>query len=165
MGQSNIVFRALELIRARSGGAGTESVEVLKSIPVAGGMAGGSADAAATLLAYDRLHHADLPDAALLEIAAELGSDVPFSLVGGTARGRGRGEVVQPLDDRGSRWWVAVPVDDRSVDARGLRALRQALPPRTGRARRTGRSAVGPGQRRGAAPGARPAQRPAGACP
>ena len=47
----------------------------------------------------------------LLELAAELGSDVPFSLVGGTARGRGRGEVVQPLDDRGTWWWVAVPAD------------------------------------------------------
>ena len=109
MDESNIVFRSLELIRARSGRRGTESIEILKSIPVAGGMAGGSADAAATLLAYDRLHDAGLPDAVLLEIAAELGSDVPFSLVGGTARGRGRGEVVQPLDDRGSWWWVAVP--------------------------------------------------------
>ncbi len=109
MGEGNIAFRALELIRARSGRGGTESIEILKSIPVAGGMAGGSADAAATLLAYDRLHDAGLPDDTLLEVAAELGSDVPFSLVGGTARGRGRGEVVQPLDDRGSWWWVAVP--------------------------------------------------------
>ena len=58
-------------------------------------MAGGSADAAAALLAFDRLHDAGLPDDVLLEIAAELGSDVPFSLVGGTARGRGRGEVVR----------------------------------------------------------------------
>ncbi len=109
IGGGNIAFRALEVIRARTGRHGHEAVEILKSIPVAGGMAGGSADAAATLLAYDRLHRTGLPDDVLLDLAAELGSDVPFSLVGGTARGRGRGEVVQPLDDRGTWWWVAVP--------------------------------------------------------
>ena len=111
LGPDNIAFRALELIRVRAGRPGHEAVSILKSIPVAGGMAGGSADAAATLLAYDRLHDAGLPDDVLLDLAAELGSDVPFSLLGGTARGRGRGEVVQPLDDRGSWWWVAVPAD------------------------------------------------------
>ena len=111
LGPDNIAFRALELVRARTGRTGHEAISILKSIPVAGGMAGGSADAAATLLAYDRLHDAGLPDGVLLELAAELGSDVPFSLVGGTARGRGRGEVVQPLDDRGTWWWVAVPAD------------------------------------------------------
>lgn len=109
LGPDNIAFRALDLVRARTNRPGTEAVRILKSIPVAGGMAGGSADAAAALLAFDRLHDAGLPDAVLLEIAAELGSDVPFSLVGGTARGRGRGEVVEPLEDRGSWWWVAVP--------------------------------------------------------
>ncbi len=111
LGEHNIAFRALELVRARTGRPGAEKLDILKSIPVAGGMAGGSADAAATLLAYDRLHDVGLPDAVLLELAAELGSDVPFSLLGGTARGRGRGEVVQPLDDRGTWWWVAVPSD------------------------------------------------------
>ena len=111
LGDDNIALRALDLVRARTGRPGHESVNILKSIPVAGGMAGGSADAAATLLAYDRLHALDLPDAVLLQLAAELGSDVPFSLVGGTARGRGRGEVVQPLDDRGTWWWVAVASD------------------------------------------------------
>ncbi|CAA9372266.1 MAG: 4-diphosphocytidyl-2-C-methyl-D-erythritol kinase [uncultured Nocardioides sp.] len=105
----NIAIRALELIRTRTGGGGHERLELVKSIPVAGGMAGGSADAAATLLAYDRLHGCALSDEVLLELAAELGSDVPFSLLGGTARGRGRGEQVQPLEDRGTWWWVAVP--------------------------------------------------------
>ncbi len=111
LGADNIGFRALERVRARTGSPGVEKLEILKSIPVAGGMAGGSADAAATLLAYDRLHDLALPDEVLLELAAELGSDVPFSLVGGTARGRGRGELVQPLDDSGTWWWVAVPSD------------------------------------------------------
>ncbi|WP_246210311.1 hypothetical protein [Nocardioides piscis] len=60
-------------------------------------------------MAYDRLHGCGLPDDVLLELAAELGSDVPFSLVGGTARGRGRGEVVEPVEDLATWWWVAVP--------------------------------------------------------
>ncbi len=105
----NIAILALEAIRSRTGRSGHEHLDLVKSIPVAAGMAGGSADAAATLLAYDRLHGCGLPDDVLLEIAAGLGSDVPFSLIGGTARGRGRGELVQPLDDRGTWWWVAVP--------------------------------------------------------
>ena len=84
-------------------------VHIAKQIPVAGGMAGGSADAAAALLAHDRLHGLGQPDAVLLEQAARLGSDVPFSLVGGTARGRGRGELVEPIEDRGAWWWVVVP--------------------------------------------------------
>ena len=109
LGADNIVTRALDAIRVRTGRAGGEHVGLVKSIPVAGGMAGGSADAAATLLAYDRLHACDLSDDVLLGLAAELGSDVPFTLVGGTARGRGRGEVVEPLADGGTWWWVAVP--------------------------------------------------------
>ena len=84
-------------------------VHIEKQVPVAGGMAGGSADAAAALLAHDRLHGLDQPDSVLLEQAARLGSDVPFSLVGGTARGRGRGELVEPIEDRGAWWWVVVP--------------------------------------------------------
>lgn len=111
LGPDNIAFRAIELARARTNLPGSEAISILKSIPVAGGMAGGSADAAATLVAFDRLHDAGLPDDLLLDIAAELGSDVPFSLIGGTARGRGRGEIVEPLDDRGNWWWVAAPSD------------------------------------------------------
>lgn len=102
---SNIAMRAL----AEAPCSGRHHVRISKEIPVAGGMAGGSADGAAALLAHDRLHDLDQPDDVLLAQAARLGSDVPFSLVGGTARGVGRGEVVTPVDDRGSWWWVAVP--------------------------------------------------------
>jgi 4-diphosphocytidyl-2-C-methyl-D-erythritol kinase len=77
-------------------------------------MAGGSADAAATLVALDRLWSLQTPDDDLLALAAELGSDVPFALVGGTARGTGRGEVVALLEDDSALWWVVVP------DAAGL---------------------------------------------
>ena len=79
-----------------------------KGIPVAGGMAGGSADAAATLLACDRLWGFDSPLEDLVELAAELGSDVPFALVGGTAIGSGRGELVVPLMSVGTFWWVVL---------------------------------------------------------
>ncbi|MCH1865352.1 4-(cytidine 5'-diphospho)-2-C-methyl-D-erythritol kinase [Nocardioides sp. CFH 31398] len=83
-------------------------IGVHKSIPVAGGLAGGSADAAATLVALDRLWGLELEDQDLLRVAAELGSDVPFALLGGTARGTGRGDVLQRVDDRSTWWWVLV---------------------------------------------------------
>lgn len=107
----NIAIRALEAVRARSGVTATEQVHVDKAIPVAGGMAGGSADAAAALVAHDRLHDCELADEVLLALAADLGSDVPFALVGGTARGTGRGEIVTPVADNGAWWWVAVPAE------------------------------------------------------
>ncbi len=112
----NIVDRVAELLCAerRAGVRPAGHVEVLKAIPVAGGMAGGSADAAAALVALDRLWELETPDQAPLDLAARLGSDVPFSLVGGTARGLGRGEVVTPLVDNGTWSWVVVP------DAGGL---------------------------------------------
>ncbi|MBS43000.1 MAG: 4-(cytidine 5'-diphospho)-2-C-methyl-D-erythritol kinase [Nocardioides sp.] len=88
------------------------SVLLEKSIPVAGGLAGGSADAAAALVALDRLHDLGTSDDDLLRIAADLGSDVPFSLIGGTALGTGRGELVEPVGDNGTWWWVVVPSDE-----------------------------------------------------
>lgn len=102
---SNIALRALAEVSCGRG----HLVQLTKQIPVAGGMAGGSADGAAALVAHDRLHDLQQPDDVLLAQAARLGSDVPFSLVGGTARGRGRGEVVEPIVDHGTWWWVVVP--------------------------------------------------------
>lgn len=102
---TNIAMRAL----AEAPCGSTHDVRIAKQVPVAGGMAGGSADGAAALLAHDRLHDLRQPDDVLLAQAARLGSDVPFSLVGGTARGRGRGELVEPIVDHGTWWWVVVP--------------------------------------------------------
>ncbi len=82
---------------------------IVKRIPVAGGMAGGSADAAAALVALDRLWELDTVDEALLDLGALLGSDVPFSLLGGTAHGSGRGEVLHAVPDPTTWWWVVVP--------------------------------------------------------
>jgi 4-diphosphocytidyl-2-C-methyl-D-erythritol kinase len=110
----NIVDRAARLLAQHRGVASQASVSIAKSIPVAGGMAGGSADAAAALVALDRLWELETPDDDLLRLAAELGSDVPFALLGGTALGTGRGELVEPVPDPSTWWWVVVP------SARGL---------------------------------------------
>ncbi len=105
----NIVDRAAAALARHHGRPVTGHVVIDKSIPVAGGMAGGSADAAAALVALDRLWDLGTSDADLLALAAGLGSDVPFSLVGGTALGTGRGEVVRPVPDAATWWWVVVP--------------------------------------------------------
>jgi 4-diphosphocytidyl-2-C-methyl-D-erythritol kinase len=105
----NIVDRAAHLLAAHHGVDAPAAVSIAKAIPVAGGMAGGSADAAAALVALDRLWALGTSDDDLLALAAELGSDVPFALLGGTALGTGRGELVEPVRDTATWWWVVVP--------------------------------------------------------
>lgn len=105
----NIVDRAAAALADHHGRSVTAEVRVDKSIPIAGGLAGGSADGAAALLAFDRLLGLGTTDDDLLLLAAGLGSDVPFALTGGSALGEGHGELVTPVDDRGSWWWVVVP--------------------------------------------------------
>ncbi|SOE01037.1 4-(cytidine 5'-diphospho)-2-C-methyl-D-erythritol kinase [Blastococcus haudaquaticus] len=104
--RSNLVWRAAELLAGSAGVAADATMEIAKSIPAAAGLAGGSADAAAALVALDRLWGTGASRADLLDLAAQLGSDVPFSLVGGVALGAGRGEQVTPVLSR-TRWdWV-----------------------------------------------------------
>ena len=86
-------------------------LHIAKDIPVAGGMAGGSADAAGALLACDALWGTGASRDELLDICAELGSDVPFSLVGGAALGTGRGEQLTPLPVGGTFHWVFAVAD------------------------------------------------------
>jgi 4-diphosphocytidyl-2-C-methyl-D-erythritol kinase len=108
----NIVTRAARLLATTADdatGLAVVDLVVEKRIPVAGGMAGGSADAAATLVALDRLWELDTTDDDLLHLGARLGSDVPFALLGGTAHGTGRGEVLHTLADGTTWWWVVVP--------------------------------------------------------
>ena len=107
----NIAVRAGRLLAREHDLQRAAEIRIAKGIPVAGGLAGGSADAAATLVGLDRLWGLDTSDDALLRIAGELGSDVPFALLGGTAHGSGRGELVQPVTDHGEWWWVVVPDD------------------------------------------------------
>ena len=95
--RGNIVTRAAELYLARSGMIGRVDISIVKRIPVAAGLAGGSADAAATLRALNRLFNSYFSESKLLALAAELGSDVPFCLLGGRAVCRGRGELIEPV--------------------------------------------------------------------
>ena len=107
---SNLVIRAGRALAAHHGLDRAARIDVLKGIPVAGGMAGGSADAAATLVALDRLWELDSGDRVLFDLAGSLGSDVPFGLVGRNALGTGRGEQVEQLPGvEVARHWVVVP--------------------------------------------------------
>ncbi|MEU2232689.1 4-(cytidine 5'-diphospho)-2-C-methyl-D-erythritol kinase [Streptomyces vietnamensis] len=109
--RSNLAARAAELLAARHGISPDVHLHIKKDIPVAGGMAGGSADGAGALLACDALWGLDTPRETLLEICAELGSDVPFSLVGGAALGTGRGEKLTELPVGGTFHWVFAVAD------------------------------------------------------
>jgi 4-diphosphocytidyl-2-C-methyl-D-erythritol kinase len=110
--RTNLAVRAARLVARRAGIESGAHLKLHKGIPVAGGMAGGSADAAAALLACDAAWNASLDRAELLELAAELGSDVAFALVGGTAIGSGRGEQITPALARGQYHWVLALSDD-----------------------------------------------------
>jgi len=105
----NLALRAARLLAARTGYDGGAAIRILKRIPATGGMGGGSADAAGALVACDALWETGLPREELLELAAELGSDVPFALTGGTAIGTGRGERLSPALATGAFEWVLVP--------------------------------------------------------
>ena len=107
----NLALRAARLVAQRIGHTGGAHLEIVKHVPVAGGMGGGSADAAAALVACDALWGADLGSAQLHQLAARLGADVPFSLMGGTAIGTGRGDQLSPALAKGRYDWVVVPSD------------------------------------------------------
>lgn len=102
----NLAWRAAELLADHVGRAPDVAISVEKSIPVAGGMAGGSADAAGVLVAVNALWELGLPRRDLHALAAELGSDVPFALHGGTALGTGRGEQLATVLARNTFHWV-----------------------------------------------------------
>ncbi|WP_133981088.1 4-(cytidine 5'-diphospho)-2-C-methyl-D-erythritol kinase [Kribbella voronezhensis] len=103
---SNLAVRAARMLQVEFDVEEGVDLSIRKTIPVAGGMAGGSTDAAATLVACNRLWGLGLSQPELERIAAELGSDVPFCLVGHTALGRGRGEQVTEVMSRGTFHWV-----------------------------------------------------------
>ena len=109
---SNLAVQAAKLL-AEATGVG-EGVDLLlrKRVPVAGGMAGGSADAAAALVACNALWGTGLPLPELSALAARLGADVPFPLTGATAVGSGRGDRVTPIMTRGSYHWVFALAED-----------------------------------------------------
>ena len=113
--RGNIVTRAAELYLARSGKIGRVDISLVKRIPVAAGLAGGSADAAAILRALNRLFNSYFSESELLSLAAELGSDVPFCLLGGRAVCRGRGELIEPIASPADLHFVIAIADGEQV--------------------------------------------------
>lgn len=107
VGAANLAVKAARLLARHSGdpGLGAEIV-IRKAIPVTGGMAGGSADAAGTLVGCAALWNLGLEPGRLRELGARLGADVPFCISGGTALGTGRGDQVAPVLSRGTYHWV-----------------------------------------------------------
>ena len=103
---SNLMAAAAVLLAQHHGITPHVALHVNKRIPVAGGMAGGSADAAGALLACDSLWQTHTPKIELDALAVQLGSDVPFALHGGTSMGTGRGEVLTPVMSTGVFHWV-----------------------------------------------------------
>ncbi|WP_415857133.1 4-(cytidine 5'-diphospho)-2-C-methyl-D-erythritol kinase [Sinomonas sp. G460-2] len=132
--ERNLAVRAAALMAEVSEHATGVHLEITKRVPVAGGMGGGSADAAATLVACDALWGAGLSREELAHLGAELGADVPFALLGGAAVGLGVGEQLSPALATERLDWVLVPADfglstpavfrelDRLRDAEGLEA-------------------------------------------
>jgi 4-diphosphocytidyl-2-C-methyl-D-erythritol kinase len=111
-GADNLAVRAVQVLAAEAGVPPHASLLLHKGIPVAGGCAGGSADAAAALVACDVLWGLGLGKDELALVGARLGSDVPFALHGGTALGSGRGEQLTPVLGHGSYTWVLALSDD-----------------------------------------------------
>lgn len=109
--ERNLAYKAAALMAEMSEKPTGVHLEITKRVPVAGGMGGGSADAAATLLACDALWDSGLSREELAHVAAELGADVPFSLLGGTAVGLGVGDKLSPALAKAQMDWVLVFAD------------------------------------------------------
>ena len=109
--ESNLAHQAAVLLAHDAGIEPNVTLHIDKQIPIAGGMAGGSADAAGTLVACDALWRLGYDREQLSGLAAQLGSDVPFALHGGNAIGRGRGEEITPILGRGEFHWVLALAD------------------------------------------------------
>ncbi|GAA1152878.1 4-(cytidine 5'-diphospho)-2-C-methyl-D-erythritol kinase [Nesterenkonia lutea] len=109
--ERNLVHRAASKLRERLGITDGVDLTITKNVPVAGGMGGGSADAAAALVACSALWEAGLSKEQLAEIGAELGADVPFAMLGGAAVGQGVGDELSPLLTRGELHLVIVPAN------------------------------------------------------
>ena len=102
------MLRAARALLAWTGVTRGADIHLSKKIPIGGGLGGGSSNAAATLLGLAALWNLRLTDADSAALAASLGSDVPFFLLGGRARGTGRGEILEPLPDGPEEWLVLV---------------------------------------------------------
>lgn len=104
--KTNLAYKAAELMAKKFEINEGLEITLAKEIPIAGGMAGGSADAGATIVAIDSLFGLGLKRNEMERIGAELGADIPFTISGGTAIGTGRGDQITPVLSRGSYNWV-----------------------------------------------------------
>jgi 4-diphosphocytidyl-2-C-methyl-D-erythritol kinase len=130
-GAENLVVKAVELLRRRAGTDAGATIRLVKRIPMAAGLGGGSSDAAAALVAANlawRLHYSARE---LMPLAAEVGSDVPFFLTRMAAICRGRGERVEPLESRAVCHFVIVQPPEGLATAEVYRQCRPAASPRT----------------------------------
>ena len=103
---TNLAVKAAQLLAQRHEFKIDVHIEVNKAIPVAGGMAGGSADAAAVIVGINDLYNLEMTRDEMLKFGSELGSDVPFMINGGTAIGQGRGDQLTAALSRGTYHWV-----------------------------------------------------------
>ncbi|MGU3474016.1 4-(cytidine 5'-diphospho)-2-C-methyl-D-erythritol kinase [Paenibacillus sp. D51F] len=119
--EKNLAFQAARLIKERYDVRKGVYIHLDKKIPVAAGLAGGSSDAAAALRGLNRLWKLGIPDEELCKLGAELGSDVPFCVTGGTALATGRGEILQRIDNPPSCWVVLAkpPINVSTADVYG----------------------------------------------
>src|SRR5215208_924246 len=118
-GKENLAFRALRLLRDETSYRGGARIDLCKRIPAAAGLGGASSDAAAALLGGRELWGQDLSGTQLDDLAARLGSDVPFFLRGGCAVGRGRGDLLEPLSlPAPARLWFVVVVPGVRIPAK-----------------------------------------------
>jgi len=104
--KENLAYKAAEIMKKKFDIETGLAIKIKKEIPVAGGMAGGSADAGGTIVAIDSLFSLGLKRDEMERIGSELGADVPFTIAGGTAIGTGRGDQIAPVLSRGSYNWV-----------------------------------------------------------
>lgn len=119
----NLAVRAARLLAAATGYDSGVHLHIDKHVPIAGGMGGGSADAAAALVACDALWQTGLTRDELLGLAARLGADVPFAMQGGTAIGTGRGSELSPALSTGTFHWVLALSDEGMSTPGTYRAL------------------------------------------
>jgi 4-diphosphocytidyl-2-C-methyl-D-erythritol kinase len=108
VGPDNLVYRAAALVRERANIQSGVTLHLEKNLPIAAGLAGGSGNAAATLIALNELWELGWDTKYLCELGLELGSDVPFCVVGGTVMATGRGERLEVFRPMGTRWLVLV---------------------------------------------------------
>ena len=106
--ESNIAMKALRMVQDYTGCTQGAAIHLLKRVPPCAGMGGGSGDGAAMLLGLNKFWDLRLTDEELLTMASKLGSDVPFLLKGGTARGTGRGEILESLPTGQAQWLLIV---------------------------------------------------------